>query len=168
MLSLAFFTLFNGLLHAQQLEVTKDRTGRKLLKGFVSDSLLRADSASFTWFLEHEKAYVPAPKIVGSFRQQKDSVTFMIFMGTWCADSHYVIPRFFKIAELAGVPSDKMTMFALDRTKKDAAHFATNFSIAHVPTIIILKNGKEAGRVVEYGPQGRFDEALAAILDQLH
>jgi hypothetical protein len=36
--------------------------------------------------------------------------------------------------------------------------------VQHVPTIIILKNGKETGRVVEYGVTGKFDEELAKAL----
>ncbi len=149
---------------AQTYETVKDRTGKKLLKGFVTDSLLKADPAEFKWFAENESVYKPAEAVVNSFIAQKDSVTFMIFFGTWCPDSHYVVPRFYKILEVAGIDKSRVTLFGLDRTKKDAAHFAANFNIQHVPTIIILKEGKEMGRVVEYGVTGKFDEELAKVL----
>jgi len=149
---------------AQSFEAVKDRTGKKLLKGFVTDSLLRADSTEFKWFAENENMYHPAAAVVQRFSAQKDSVAFMVFFGTWCPDSHYVVPRFYKILGEAGVDKKRVTLFALDRTKKDAAHFATNFNVQHVPTIIILKNGKETGRVVEYGVTGKFDEELAKAL----
>lgn len=152
-------------LKAQTYEILKDRTGKKLLRGFVADSVLRQDLDAFKWFAENEEAYVPDAAVVKSFITQKDSVTFMVFFGTWCPDSHYVIPRFYKILTSAGISKNKVTLFALDRTKKDAAHFASNFNIEHVPTIIILKNGKEAGRVVEYGVSGKFDQELAKVLD---
>ena len=151
---------------AQSFEVTKDRTGRKMLKGFVTDSVLKADTSSFKWFEENERVYNPSDVTIKSFTDKKDSVTFMVFFGTWCPDSHYVIPRFYKIAGLAGIDKNKITLFALDRTKNDAAHFAANFNIQHVPTIIILKDGKEKGRVVEYGATGRFDEELVSILNK--
>jgi thioredoxin-like negative regulator of GroEL len=38
------------------------------------------------------------------------------------------------------------------------------FGITNVPTIIVMKNGKEVGRVVEYGHTGLFDKDLAEIL----
>lgn len=150
---------------AQHYETVKDRTGKDLLKGFVTDSLLRADSAGFKWFAENERVFEPAEPIVTSFTAKKDSVTFMVFFGTWCPDSHYVVPRFYKILEKAGIHTNHVTLFALDRTKKDAAHFANNFNVQHVPTIIILREGKEIGRVVEYGVTGKFDEELAKILN---
>ncbi len=37
--------------------------------------------------------------------------------------------------------------------------------ITNVPTIIVLKNGKEVGRVVEYGASGKWDEELASLLN---
>ncbi len=158
LVTLFFFT------HAQQYETVKDRTGKNLLKGFVTDSILLADTVNYNWFAEHERAYTPGEAIIKRFSETKDSVTFLIFFGTWCADSHYVIPRFYKIAAQAGFDKKRITLFGLDRTKKDDAHFAANLAIAHVPTIIVLKNGKELGRVVEYGVTGRFDEELAAIV----
>jgi len=161
-------TLFIGIsvlsAKAQQYEVVKDRTGKNLLKGFVTDSILRADTINYKWFGEHQAAYTPPETVVKAFADTKDNVSFLIFFGTWCADSHYVIPRFYKILEQVGFDKNRLTVFALDRTKKDNAHFATNMNIAHVPTIIILKDGKELGRVVEYGPSGKFDEELATIL----
>ena len=159
---LALSIFYNAF--GQSFETAEDRTGRKMLKGFITDSILLADSTSFSWFAEHEKMYEPKDNLIKTFATQKDSVNYLIFGGTWCADTHYVIPRFYKIIEQAKVDKTRITFFALDRTKNDAAHFAFNFNILHVPTIIILKNGKEIGRVVEYGTSGRFDEELAGIL----
>lgn len=166
-LKFIFFILLSALAFQNsfaQFENTTDRTGKRLLKGFVTDSILKADSKNFGWFQEHEALYTPANSIVKTFSENRDSINFMIFFGTWCADSHYVIPRFYKIIEKSGFNKNHITLFGLDRTKKDAAHFATNFNIAHVPTIIVLKNGKEIGRVVEYGATGRFDEELEKII----
>jgi hypothetical protein len=38
------------------------------------------------------------------------------------------------------------------------------FNVLNVPTIIVLKNGREVGRVVEYGTSGMFDKDLGEIL----
>jgi hypothetical protein len=34
-----------------------------------------------------------------------------------------------------------------------------------VPTFIVLKNGQEVGRVVEYGKYGMFDKELGEIIN---
>lgn len=166
-----FSVLFAAILfnkgYAQNFESIKDRTGKKLLKGFVTDSLLLADTLNFGWFAEHEKVYTPADKIVNSFNRKKNSISFLIFLGTWCTDSQYIIPRFFKIVQQAQFGKERITLFALDRTKRDVANLAANFNISHVPTIIILKNGKELGRVIEYGTTGKFDEDLSNIIDAI-
>ncbi|GAB3420237.1 thioredoxin family protein [Niabella aquatica] len=162
--SILLTTILLNYCYAQQFEVTKDRTGKKMLKGFVTDSVMKADTTAFAWYADNERVYEPSADIVRSFSGQKDSVAFLIFFGTWCPDSHYVVPRFYKIVEQAGLDKSRVTLFALDRTKNDAAHLAANFNILHVPTIIVLKNGKEQGRVIEYGATGKFDEELAGIL----
>lgn len=163
LLSFLMFTFITTPSFSQSFETTTDRTGKKMLKGFISDSVLLADTTSFKWFAENKDIYTPTESIVKVFYNQKDSVSYLLFGGTWCSDTHYVIPRFYKIIEQAKIDKSRISFFALDRTKNDAAHFASNFKILHVPTIIILKNGKEIGRVVEYGTSGRFDEELAAI-----
>lgn len=161
--SLLLITLFLSA-HAQIFETTTDRNGKKMLRGFVNDSILLADTASFNWFGETEKMYTPTENIVKTFQSKKDSVSYLAFFGTWCPDSRYIIPRFYKIIELANIDKKHISLYALDRTKQDATHFSANFNVSHVPTIIVLKNGKELGRVIEYGATGRFDEELAAIV----
>ncbi|MBK7347662.1 MAG: hypothetical protein IPI98_12365 [Chitinophagaceae bacterium] len=38
------------------------------------------------------------------------------------------------------------------------------FNIINVPTIIVMKEGKEVGRVVEYGKTGQWDKELTGLL----
>jgi thiol-disulfide isomerase/thioredoxin len=148
---------------AQLYSVSADKHGDKMYTGFISDSLLKGDTA-FKWFDEAQRIYKPKAPVVKTFTENKDSVNFVVFMGTWCEDSHFVIPRFYKILDSAGFDKKRITLIAVDRTKKDAANLATAFNITNVPTIIVFKNGKEVGRVVEYGQTGKYDEEIAALL----
>jgi hypothetical protein len=52
----------------------------------------------------------------------------------------------------------------VDRSKKTIQHLSEAFNILNVPTIIVLKDGKEIGRVVEYGKTGMFDKELGEII----
>ena len=134
-----------------------------MLIGYINDNLLKSDSA-FKWFSKAHDIYHPKPAVVKAFEANKDSINLVIFMGTWCPDSHFVIPRFYKILDSAGFDKNRITLISVDRTKKDAHHLATALNIVNVPTIIVFKRGKEVGRVVEYGQTGRYDEELAALL----
>jgi hypothetical protein len=55
-------------------------------------------------------------------------------------------------------------LIGVDRSKKTLSHLAEAMNIVDVPTIIVMKDGKEAGRVVEYGKYGLFDKELGEII----
>ena len=39
-------------------------------------------------------------------------------------------------------------------------------NITRTPTIVVMKDGKELGRLVEYGKTGHWDKELAEIINQ--
>lgn len=149
--------------NAQSYQTILDRDSSKMYVGLINESLLKSDSA-YNWFARAQNIYKPKAPVVKTFAANKDSVSFMVIVGTWCEDSHYVIPRFFSILDSAGFDNDKVTLVAVDRTKKDENNLTNVLNVTNVPTIIVYKKGKELGRVVEYGKTGRFDEELAALL----
>src|SRR5690606_14539198 len=100
-------------------------------------------------------------------RTKSTDIHFVVYMGTWCEDSYFVIPRFFKLLDVSEVKEEsKVTLIGVDRNKKTLAYLAEALDVKNVPTIIVMKGGKELGRVVEYGKSGSFDKDLAAILKQ--
>ncbi|MBO9617928.1 MAG: thioredoxin family protein [Niabella sp.] len=137
----------------------------KMLLGHISDSLLKQDS-SFKWFSETQHIYEPQKEVVKKLAGQKGKIHFTVFMGTWCPDSRYVIPRFYKIIEASGIDKNKIALTAVDRSKMDKNNEAARLKVTHVPTIIVYDATGELGRVVEYGETGRFDEELAAIAEK--
>jgi hypothetical protein len=89
-------------------------------------------------------------------------------MGTWCEDSHFIIPKFYALTDAAGFSQDRISLIGVDRNKKTLSHLTEALNVINVPTIIVLKNGKEAGRVVEYGKYGMFDKELGEIINSLN
>jgi len=148
---------------AQQAEVTKEANGTKIIKGFMTQQDLATDAA-FSWFAENQKGFTPEANAVDAFKQNKDSVHVLVFGGTWCDDTKYLLPRFFSLTDAAGLPQDHVTMLGVDRNKKTVHHMAEAFNVTRVPTFIVLKNGKEIGRVVEYGRYGMIDKELGEIV----
>jgi thiol-disulfide isomerase/thioredoxin len=151
-----------SIIMAQAAEIIRDNEG-KILKGFVSKQELAGDS-SFKWFAENQKGYAPYAAALQTLKTNKDSVQFLIFGGTWCHDTQFILPKFFSLSEAAGVSQDHITLLGVDRSKKTIQHLSERFNITNVPTIIVLKQGREIGRVVEYGKTGMFDRELGEII----
>jgi thiol-disulfide isomerase/thioredoxin len=161
-----FLVLFNfsfQALFAQTPEVILESNGTKILKGFVTKKDLTTDSA-FTWFVENQKNYTPYAATLQTIKNNKDSISFLVFGGTWCGDTKFILPKFYSLSEAAGVSQDRITLLGVDRSKKTIQHLSETFNIINVPTIIVLKDGKEIGRVVEYGTSGMFDKDLGEII----
>jgi len=149
-----------------QFQVLIEKPGEKSLKGILSREAVENDT-SFRWYAENLKGYTPNAAAVAGLKKNADSIQLLVFMGTWCEDSHFVIPKFFALTDAAGFSSNRITLIGVDRQKKTLSHLTEALNIINVPTIIVLQNGKEAGRVVEYGKSGLFDKDLADILGNL-
>jgi hypothetical protein len=155
---------FSFQLSAQmQYEVLVEQPHEKTLKGIISREVLTSDT-SFHWYAENQKGYKPNEAAIAGLQKLKDSIQFLVFMGTWCEDSHFVIPKFFALTDAAGFPQNRITLIGVDRNKKTLSHLSEALNVEKVPTIIVTKHGKEMGRVVEYGKFGLYDLDLGEIL----
>jgi thiol-disulfide isomerase/thioredoxin len=151
------------LVFAQSAEITKDASGNKIIKGFITKNELASDTA-FAWFTQNQKGYTPEKAALQAFTSAKDSIHILAFAGTWCGDTKNLLPKFFALTDAAGFSQDHITLLGVDRSKKTINHLAEAFKIINVPTFIVLKNGQEVGRVVEYGKYGMFDKELGEII----
>ncbi len=160
---------FVMVMHAQTtFEVLADsaQNNEKMLKGFITKEDISTEPL-FMWYGESQRIYSnPDTAAVNALSRNKNKIYFIIFGGTWCEDTHYVLPKFYKIQEASGFPESRITMFAVDRNKKTTGSIAQAMGITNVPTIIVMENGKEKGRVVEYGKTGKWDKELTEIIDR--
>ena len=90
-------------------------------------------------------------------------VDITVFFGGWCSDSKRQVPHFLKIADAAGIPSDHIRFYALDRTKKSDDSTTDHYRIERVPTFIFSRDGAEVGRITE-SPQTTLEADMLAIL----
>jgi hypothetical protein len=146
-----------------QYQVLVERPNEKSYKGIISRAALLADT-TFKWYAQNLKGYTPYAPATDAFKKQGDSLQLIVFMGTWCEDSHFVIPRMFSLLDAAAFADTKVSLLGVDRSKKTLSHLTEALNIINVPTIIVMKNGKELGRVVEYGKYGMFEKDLAEII----
>lgn len=147
--------------NSQQLEVVPDAEGATVVKGIIPVEWLLKHPELSKDYTGRPPGYTPDAHALQILRQQGDSLQFVIFMGTWCEDSKFVVPRLFFLFDAAGYSKDRLTLIACDRNKKTLGHLEDAFNVKNVPTVIVMKNGKEIARVVEYGSTGLVDKELA-------
>ena len=149
-----------------QFQVLVERPNEKTYKGIISQEALISDT-SFKWYAENLKGYTPNVNAIAELKKNADSIQLLTFMGTWCEDSHFIIPKLYSLIDAAGFSKERITLIGVDRTKKTLSHLTEALNIKNVPTIIVMKNGKEVGRVVEYGKYGLFDKELGEIIGSI-
>lgn len=163
---LLFVVLISAKAQAQYEVLSDDKEpGNKILKGIISKQIIMNDT-SYKWYAQNQTIYThPDTAIVNALERNKGAVNYIIFGGTWCDDTQFILPKFFVLQEKAGVPDDRITLFGVNRQKQTSGNIASAFNIINIPTIIVMKDGKELGRVVEYGKTGKWDKELADILN---
>jgi len=168
-LSVSILLLFTSFISFAQktYETLSDSADNnsKMLRGVITKEDINNDTA-FKWYAESLRIYPrPDSSAVATFKENKDKIYFIIFGGTWCEDSHFIIPKFFKIQEVSDFPESRITLFAVDRYKHSIGNIAQAMNIKATPTIIVMKDGKELGRLIEYGKTGYWDKELAKIIN---
>ena len=155
---------FGILTRAQtQYEVYNDADG-KILKGLISKDLILNDP-SFGWFRENQSGFLPDREAIRALASKRKTVEILVFGGTWNQDTRFFLPKFFKMTDLASFPEDRITLVGLGRDKKDFGPLAEEMHILSLPTFIILKEGKEIGRVTVSQKSAGWEKEIAAILN---
>ena len=143
-------------------EVSRDAES-KILKGYIDRATIENDT-SFKWFKENMKWGNADAAAVQSLQANSNNIHFVVFGGTWCHDTQNLLPVFYRLADKSGVGNDKITLIGVDRAKTALNDFHKVFKITNVPTFIVMKDGKEIGRVVEYGKLGAIDKEIGQIV----
>src|SRR3954453_9359674 len=136
------------------------------LKGLLSRKVIESDT-TFKWFKNNYALGMADVSAVQAFQQKKDKFHVVIFGGTWCEDTQNLLPVFYRLADKSGLPDSSITLIGVDRDKQTLDNLSGAFNIINVPTFIIMHNGKEVGRVVEYGKYGQIDKELGEIVSSL-
>jgi len=84
--------------------------------------------------------------------------------GPWCSDSAREIPRLLRILEILGEKAPPAEWVAVDRAKREPADVIGRLRIERVPTIVVRRAGREAGRIVERSSPS-LERNLLAIVD---
>lgn len=161
MAGLMFLSLFS--VAQTQYEVSHDGQD-KILKGIITRDII-ANDTSFKWYKPNQAGYKPNDEAVKALRTKSPAIQLIVFGGTWCGDTKYILPKLFALTDAATFSQDRITLIGVDRNKKTISHLTEALGVLNVPTIIVMKDGKELGRVVEYGKTGAWDKELGDIIN---
>jgi thiol-disulfide isomerase/thioredoxin len=150
------------LTRAQTYEVSNDGNN-KILKGLISRDMLEGDTA-FKWFHENQSGYTPDTEETAVLKAKGPQVQLLVFGGTWCDNTKYILPKFFSLLDAGSFPRDQVTLVGVDRNKKTANHLSELMHITSLPTFIVLKNGQEVGRVAVNDRNGGWDKEISDII----
>ena len=120
---------------------------------------------SFTWLKSGYDEYTPDAAQLAYLKANLPKYHIVVFMGTWCDDSHYLIPKLEKVLQLAGYPMQQYVMYGADREKKTIGKEHEKYGITLVPTIILFDGQQEIGRITE-SVSNSIEADLAAIISR--
>ncbi len=92
-------------------------------------------------------------------------ISFRLIAGTWCDDSREEMPRLFPLLTASGVNTDAVEIWGVSRSKREPTAIVQTNAIEYVPTLVVMRSGKEIGRIVEH-PKTSWEADLQAILQQ--
>jgi hypothetical protein len=95
-----------------------------------------------------------------------------VLLGTWCSDSRREISRLWKAFDAIGAASAggagsglpfTLTYVGVDEAKREPAAAVATAGLKFVPTLIVRRDGREVGRIVESSPHGVEVDLLALL-----
>ncbi len=142
---------------------TISKNDEGIIKGEFSRSVLETDE-KFSWFKSQYSTYQPDENAIHFLDSTARNYRFLVFLGTWCGDSKNGVPKFCKIADVSHISQENIILYGLDRTKKSDDGLTEKYHITNVPTVIVLMNDNEIGRITEH-PQESFEKDLVRIIN---
>ena len=138
----------------------------KNLKGTITRDALEKDTA-FKWFKENMKWGQADANAIEVFKNKASTFSLIVLGGTWCEDTQNLLPVLYRLIDKSGYPENKVTLVMVDRKKQSLDSLPQQYQLKSTPTFIVLHDGKEVGRIIEYGKYGAIDKELGEIVNKI-
>lgn len=109
--------------------------------------------------------YQPNAQAVAALKKIEPDTSVIIAAGTWCGDSKHYVPELLRALHEAGNSHLHIKLVGIANKFAEPVEFIKQRDIKKVPTIIVERNGKEVGRIVESPVMKTMEEDLVAIFD---
>lgn len=131
--------------------------------GEITEKDLIQSTYTSQWFVPRKEQYVTHKPSLNTIKEHINEYEIVVYMGTWCPDSHAEMPRFFKILDESDFNRDQLTVYTLDENLNSDEKVEKGKNITNVPTLIFYKDGKEINRFVE-APRESLARDIAKIV----
>lgn len=148
---LSFIIAFN--LFGQIHTTYQNKDGKTHLCGAFDISTLESDTIYNHWFEKYYNSFELPENENVDWKSNLENYTIEIYLGTWCGDSKYWVPRFIKLWDDLKLDRNKLKFIALYDTE-DKYKIGPNGEekgklIHRVPTFIFKSDNVEQARIVE-------------------
>jgi thiol-disulfide isomerase/thioredoxin len=116
------------------------------------------------WRAEME-AYTPDARAVAALKAVDKAAQVTLIFGTWCGDSKYYVPRLLRALKEAGNSKLQVKLIGVDNQFHEPVDTVQPRQLTNVPTIIIERDGREVGRIVETPAVDVVEQDLADLLN---
>ncbi len=117
----------------------------------------------FPLFVANRDQYDPDENILSKIETINPSLSLVCFLGTWHERSQEVVPQILRVLRDCRLPDVSLLLIGVDRSLKDTAGMAAFHKIEVLPTLLILDQGRELGRITGK-TESRVEERLLSIL----
>jgi len=112
--------------------------------------------------------YAVAPissREVNALASIDSDISLRLLFGSWCHDSVREVPRLIKLIELAGNSKLSLQLTAVSRDKLEPSAVVERFALKFTPTLVVLKDNEEIGRIIEQ-PNINWAADIVALVQQ--
>jgi thiol-disulfide isomerase/thioredoxin len=167
--TLALIAFFSTMALAQEspfiLSTDPKHPDQQMMVGAVSFTDI-IDSKTSPWFKKGYDSYTADSNRIKDLTKVAGKYRFVVFVGTWCEDTQYLLPKFAKVMNACRVSDKQIEMYAVDRNKQALNVETILYKIEKVPTIIVTNGAREIGRVVESLTQSNIETELIYLIEK--
>lgn len=100
------------------------------------------------WFYDGFQSYKPDLEVIEKIKQMKLKLSFEVYLSFHCPDTKLLVPKFFKVLHLLKINLTKKEIIILNKGELPV-EINEYLTIKKVPTIIINRNYRPIGRIIE-------------------
>ena len=141
------------LLLTQVVACNSTHQKQPLQLGVISPSELLT---SYPNFSSSYNAYPVSSQASKVIEKWGSDLRIEVFFGTWCHDSQREVPRLLKL--LSQNKAVQVKLIALNYQKSEPQGLSKGKDVKYTPTVIVYKNNKEVGRIIERPKVSLFDD----------
>jgi hypothetical protein len=122
---------------------------QNIILGYCDRAFLVQFSPFNQDYSDEYRNYVPGIEASPRLDSLTSGLYITIVLATWCGDSKEQLPRFFRILDDIGFPTERVSLICVDGRKQCDTPDVLPLHIERVPTFIFYKGCREIGRIIE-------------------